>query len=191
MQKRLLLTEIDEQIAKLAERTGPLKQPVHAYIAGGTAITYHTGARMSDDVDIQWSRRVAIPPDLQVFPVHHPDDPQQVYLVTMDGGFGDFLGSFHPDWKDDAPMIARHGDIILHMITALDLAVSKLGRFIEQDRADIEALAADGLLVSTELQARGMEAIDYFVGDTTFIVHNLRDAVEIVKKYEAEDCEPH
>lgn len=189
MANRLLLPELQTHIAALAERSGPLKQPVHAYLAGGIAVNYYTGHRMSDDVDIQWSRRVAIPPDLQVFEVASPQDPSDISVVSMDGSFGDYLGSFHPDWRDAAPEIARFGDIVLHVITPLDLAVSKIGRWQDRDREDVDALAEAGLIGSEELRTRGEEALDYYVGDTTFIKHNLADAVEMVKRHEGCGCE--
>lgn len=189
MTERLLLPELEAHIAALAKRSGPLKQPVHAFLAGGIAVNYYTGYRMSDDVDIQWSRRVAIPPDLQVFEVVNKDDPTDISVVSMDGAFGDYLGSFHPDWQADAPSIARYGDIVLHVITPLDLAVSKIARWQDRDREDIDALAAAGLIKAADVEKRGQEAIEYWVGDTTFIYHNLNDAVEMVKRHEADGCD--
>lgn len=182
---RRLYPELQAHLHKLADRIGPLKMPVHAYIAGGVAVNYHTGVRMSDDVDIAWSRRVAIPPDMQIFEAVNPNDPTDVIFVTMDGEFDDYLGSFHPDWKNEAPEICQIGDIVLHVISPVDLAVSKIGRFQERDREDIEALAHFELISSQEVAARAAEAIDFYVGDTTFIQYNLRDAIALIKAIES------
>lgn len=183
--ERKLYPELEAHLRRLAERLGSLKMPVHAYIAGGVAVNYHTGVRMSDDVDIAWSRRVAIPPDMQVFEVVNPDDPTDIMIVTMDGAFGDYLGSFHPDWKDDAPEICQIGDIVLHVISPLDLAVSKIGRYQERDREDIEALARFKLVSSQKFEPRAFEAVDFYVGDTNYIQYNLRDALALIKAIES------
>lgn len=154
-------------------------------------MNFHTGARMSDDADISWSRKVAIPDDLKIFEVVNPEDPTDIRLVTMDGEFGDYLGSFHPDWKKDSIFVGQIGDIMIHVINPLDLAVSKLGRFQDRDRQDIEILAQHRLFTSDQLHARGAEAIEEYVGDTTFIQYNLREAVEMVRRIEREyDCQP-
>lgn len=189
MAHKKLLPELQDHIQKIADRVGNLKVPVHAYLAGGMAVNYHTGTRMSQDVDIQWSHRLAMPPDLQTFEVVDPEDPEEFHVVSMDGGFGDYLGSFHPDWMQDSIEIGRFGDIVLHVISALDLAVSKIGRFTDRDRDDIRDLAEEGLFTPDALEARGKEAIEFYVGDTTFIEYNLRDAVEIARNHDA-NCEP-
>jgi hypothetical protein len=185
MAEPILLPELQRHLDDLSKRLGKLQFPVHAYIAGGIAVNYHTGHRMSDDVDIQWSHRVPIPPDMQIFAVPDPEDPEEVVMVTIDGGFNDALGSFHPDWKADAPEVVRVGDIVVHMITPLDLAVSKLARFVERDREDIQALAKAGLISADAVEARAAAALDYYVGDTTFIRHNIRDAVAEIRAIEA------
>jgi hypothetical protein len=184
--ERKLYPELEAHLAKLSERLGKLTMPLHAYIAGGVAVNYHTGIRMSDDVDIEWSHRVPIPPDMQVFEAVNPDDPTDVMIITMDGGFGDQLGSFPPDWKEDALVICHIGDIVLHVISPVDLAVSKVARFQDRDRDDIEALARFGLVSSQEFEKKAAEAVNFYVGDTTFIQYNIRDALELIKVIENE-----
>ena len=187
MAERKLIPELQAHLEALSRRLGNLQVPLHAYIAGGIAVNYHTGVRMSDDVDIKWSHRVAIPPDMEIFTVPDPEAPDEVIMVTMDAGFSDTLGSFPPDWEKKAPEIVRVADIVIHVITPLDLAVSKLARFADRDQEDIRALAEQGLIGGDELAARAEEALGYYVGDTTFIRYNIRDAVEMVRAIEAED----
>ena len=184
--ERKLYPELEAHLRKLSERVGKLKMPLHAYIAGGVAVNYHTGVRMSDDVDIEWSHRIAIPPDMMLFEVANPDDPADMIIVTMDGEFGDYLGSFPPDWKRDSIEICQIGDIVLHVILAVDLAVSKVARFADRDREDIEALARFGLISSKDFQLKSTEALDYYVGDTTYIQYNIRDALELIKVIESD-----
>ncbi|MFX4300023.1 DUF6036 family nucleotidyltransferase [Pseudosulfitobacter pseudonitzschiae] len=190
MAHRKLLPELRYHIQRISERTGRLREPVHAYLAGGMAVNFHTGSRMSRNVEIKWSHRLAVPPDLQVFEVLNPIDPDDIQIVSMDGEIGDHLGSFHPDWKQDSEEVAHFGDLVLHVISAIDLAVSKIGRFSERDREDITDLASHGLISSKQLEIRGAEAIDHYIGDNRFMQLTLGDAIEIVKKFEHDDCQP-
>jgi hypothetical protein len=185
--ERKLIPELQAHLEALSRRLGDLQVPLHAYIAGGFAANYHTGVRLSGDVDIKWSHRVAIPPDMEIFTVADPEVPGEAIAVTMDAGFSDTLGLYPPDWEEAAPAIARVGDIVIHMIAPLDLAVSKLARLAGRDRDDIRALAEQGLIGGDGLVARAEEALGLYVGDTGFIQGNLRDAVEMVRAIEAED----
>lgn len=49
------------------------------------------------------------------------------------------------------------------------LAVSKLSRFSEQDRQDIEALAYEGLINAKSLRKRAGEALGGYVGNTAVL----------------------
>jgi hypothetical protein len=71
------------------------------------------------------------------------------------------------------------GVLDVRILKPVDLAVSKLGRFSEQDRADIAALARRGLVQGTDLERRAREALDIYVGDTQRLRGNIARAVEI------------
>jgi hypothetical protein len=68
----------------------------------------------------------------------------------------------------------------VRVLTPVDLAVSKLGRFSDQDRADIAALARRGLVHASDLERRAMEALDTYVGDTQRVPGNIASAVKII-----------
>ena len=68
----------------------------------------------------------------------------------------------------------------VRILTPLDLAVSKLGRFSEQDRSDIAALARRGLVSASSIEARALEALRGYVGDTRRLQGNIASAAEIV-----------
>lgn len=59
--------------------------------------------------------------------------------------------------------------------------MSKLGRFSDQDRADIAALARRGLLSPSSLDVRAREALGGYVGDTHRLRGNIASAVKIVE----------
>ena len=172
---------ITRHLEHLSETLGKLSHPVHAYIAGGAAVNHHVGSGMSNYLDIKWSHRIAIPPDLQLFTIES-DDPGTRQVIAIDGGFSDVLGSFPPDWEDRAATVAKAGDIVIHVIDPIDLAVSKVARFQDRDREDIRQLAKAGLVDPAVFAARVKEALDFYVGDTTFVQLNARDAKMIVRE---------
>ncbi|MXX88696.1 MAG: hypothetical protein F4213_03230 [Boseongicola sp. SB0677_bin_26] len=175
-----MMPAVTRHLERLSESIGKLPCRVHAYVAGGAAVNHHVGGRISNDVDIKWSHRIAIPPDLQVFTIEG-ESPETRNLIAMDGGFTDVLGSFPPGWEDRAEHVATAGDIVIHVIDPVDLAASKVARFQDRDRDDIRRLAQAGLVDPDLFEARVREALDFYVGDTTFVQWNARDAEEIVR----------
>ena len=129
-----------------------------------------------------WPARIPIPPDMQIFEVPNPDDPHDRHLVAMDGGFSDVPGSFPPDWVTQAEEVCRAGNIAVLKIDPVDLAVSKVARFSDRDREDIRQLAVQGLVDLSLFVERMEEALDCYVGDTTFVRLDFEEAKEIVSR---------
>ena len=175
----LLPTELIRHLSELSRRLGALDEPVHAWLAGGFAVHFHTQHRMSQDVDIKWSHRIPIPPDMRIFEIAGSGGGASD-VVVMDGNFADVFGSFPPDWEKRSQEAHRFDNIVLHVIDPVDLAVSKVARFSERDRNDIRALAELGLINPDVFARRADEALSCYVGDLTFVRHNLADAMEIV-----------
>ena len=86
----------------------------------------------------------------------------------------------HEDAYDDShpmPLPGVDGNVLdVRLLSPLDLAVSKLGRFSGQDRDDIAALARQGLVDPQRLRGRAEEALAGYVGDT----ERLRNTIDIV-----------
>ena len=181
---RSLPKELVEHLSELSRRLGPLAEPLHAWLAGGFAVQFHTQHRMSCDVDIKWSRKVPIPPDLQIFEISAPEAPGGTNVVVMDGSFGDAFESFPPEWEQRSKEVHRFGDMVLHVIDPVDLAVSKVARFSDRDREDIQAFAERGLVDPDLFARRAEEALVLYVGDLTFVRRNLADAMQIVSAVE-------
>src|SRR5262249_30535944 len=59
-------TEIVARIAATLTHTPRRLLPVRMYVAGGAALNFYTGERVSEDIDAVFSRRVALPRDLEV-----------------------------------------------------------------------------------------------------------------------------
>lgn len=63
----------------------------------------------------------------------------------------------------------------VRVLSPVDLAVSKLSRFSDQDRADIELLARKALIHAPALRARAEHALQGYVGNTA----PLRTSIDI------------
>ena len=184
MTERKLIPELQAHLEEISLRLGKLGIPVHACIAGGMAVNYHTGYRMPSQVEMKWSHRVPIPPEMLAFPIPDPHVEDETIIVSLDG-LSDVQGSYPPGWEQAAPEISRAGQIIIHVMTPLDLAVSMIARSSDLDREDIKVLAQAGLIRSADLEERAAEALRQYAGDTTFIMTNIRDAVDLVRAVEA------
>lgn len=60
------LAEMARRIADSLQGVSQAVLPIRMYIAGGTALHVYTGSRVSNDVDAAFSRRIALPEDLEV-----------------------------------------------------------------------------------------------------------------------------
>jgi hypothetical protein len=151
------------------------------YIAGGAALHFHTGSRVSVDVDASFSRRIALPEGLEVA---YRDEDGAARMLYFDRQYNDTLGPMHEDAYDDSIPLALGGIdphvLDVRLLTPLDLAVSKLGRFSPQDRADIAVLARRGLIDAEALTRRAFEAVDGYVGDVTRLRGNVEAAARVV-----------
>lgn len=75
------------------------------------------------------------------------------------------------------------GDVVLHVISPLDLAVSKVARLLDRDWEDIQALANLNRIAAPEFEAKSMEAIAKYVDDTAFIQRNIRDVLGLINAH--------
>lgn len=160
--------------------------PVSMYVAGGAALHLYTGERVSRDIDAAFSRRVALPENLEV---SYPDADGAARILYFDRQYNDTLGLLHEDAYDDSvPLVLEGVDarvLDVRLLSALDLAVSKLGRFSSQDQDDIVTLARRKLIDSASLRRRAEDALIAYVGDTARVQGAIDVAVRLVADVEA------
>lgn len=172
-----------EAFAQIADRiTLSLKDtpasalPVRMFVAGGAALHLHTGARMSEDIDAAFSRRLVLSDDMSV---SYRDIDGRARVLYLDRNYNDSLGLLHEDALEDAiPVIIPGVDarlIDVRVLSPIDLAVSKLSRFSDQDRRDIELLARERLINSKALRRRAEEALQGYVG----ALDTLKNTIDI------------
>lgn len=140
------------------------KEPIAMYLAGGAALHFHTGARMTDDVDAVFDRKLFVPPDSAVI---YRDAQGAARSVYFDTNYNETYGLLHEDAHQDAMRLLLRGirGANIFVLQPVDLAVSKLARFSAIDREDIRQLARDGLITAGELRKRAEAALPGYVGD--------------------------
>jgi hypothetical protein len=139
-------------------------EPIAMYVAGGAAMHFYTGSRISDDVDAAFGARLHFPGDAQVLYRDSEGNPRVLYL---DPNYNETFALMHEDAHEDAlrlPLPDIRG-VHVYLLQPVDLALSKLSRFGEIDRADILQLAKHGLVTANALRRRAEEAMPRYVGD--------------------------
>jgi hypothetical protein len=151
--------------------------PVRMYVAGGAALHLLTGERVTEDIDATFSRKVLFSEEIEV---SYRDPDGRARLMYLDRNYNDTLGLLHDEAYDDSRPIHVPGvdkNIVeVRVLSPVDLAISKLARFTEQDRRDIELLARRKLIDSASVRKRAQEALQAYVGDAT----PVRTSIDIV-----------
>ncbi|MBV8209354.1 MAG: hypothetical protein JO133_04760 [Burkholderiaceae bacterium] len=174
---REIVDRIGQSLAGLPKRA----LPIQMYVAGGAALHLYTGERVSRDIDASFSGRIALPENLEVA---YRDADGAARLLYFDRQYNDTLGLLHEDAYDDSEPLslgARDSNVLeVRLLSPLDLAVSKIGRFSSQDRDDIATLARHRLIGASALRRRAEEALAGYVGDTARVQASIDIAVRIV-----------
>lgn len=176
--------EVVSRIARALAQAPKRLLPVGMYVAGGAALHFYTGARISEDVDAVFSHRVALPDDLEVA---YRDADGKARLLYFDRQYNDTFGLLHEAAHDDSVPLSLEGIdpkvLDVRLLSPVDLAVSKIARLSDQDREDIAALARAGLVKPADLRKRAEEALGGYVGD----VGRVRTSIDIACRI-AEDA---
>jgi len=178
-----LAVGLRELFRQLAERLS-LSRPDNVFLAGGMAVHLYTGSRVTTDVDAEFGARVYLPNDLMV-EVTLEDGTQQV--VYLDTNYNSTFALMHEDYLEDAiPVDLGVDQIRAHVLSPVDLAVSKIARFADNDKEDIAALVRLGLTTADEIEQRATSAMVGYVGGLAMLKLNLRDAVALARRVERE-----
>lgn len=168
---------------QLADRLS-LRSPLNVYLAGGMAVHLYTASRVTTDVDAEFGSRVYLPNDLMVEVTLEDGTPQVVYLDT---NYNSTFALMHEDYLNDSiPVDLGVDQIRVHVLSPVDLAVSKIARFADNDKEDIAALVRLGLTTADEIEQRATSPLAGYVGGQAMLRLNLRDAVALARQVEAE-----
>lgn len=146
---------------------GYVGDAIDMFLAGGMALHFHCGARYTEDVDATFSRRLLLPANELMVDYRRKDGIDST--LYFDANYNDTFAVMHPDYRDNSvewPGIGNEDRLVrLRVLTPIDLAVSKISRYSEQDRNDILLLAAGDFFTIDEFREHANEALDYYVGN--------------------------
>jgi hypothetical protein len=161
-----------------------LRSPLRVYLAGDMAVHLYSSTRVTTDVDAEFGSRIFVPQDLVVDVTLEDGTPA---LVHFDTSYNASFALMHEDYLRDAlPLDMGIDNIQLHVLSPLDLAVSKVARFADNDKDDIAELVRLGLVRADDLERRALAAVGRFVGGQAMLLLNLRDAVALARRVQAQ-----
>lgn len=176
-----LANGLRELFQQLAQRLS-LHRPMSVYLAGGMAVHLYTAARVTTDVDAEFRGRIFLPNDLMVEVTLEDGTPQVIYLDT---NYNSSFALMHEDYLDDAiPVDLDVEPIRVHVLSPVDLAVSKIARFADNDKEDIAALVRLGLTSADAIEHRANSALSGYIGGQALLKLNLRDAIALARATE-------
>jgi hypothetical protein len=155
--------------------------PFQMFVAGGAALHLYTGARVTTDIDAAFSHRIALPGTLDA---SYEDADGAARWLHLDPNYNDTLALMHEDAREDALPLSLVGIdpkvLDIRLLTPTDLAISKVARFSDIDRSDIETLARRGLVTARVFRHRAEEAIGGYVGDLTRLRGSIEQAARLI-----------
>ncbi len=178
---------VEELFDRIAATLPAMSEPVRVYLAGGAAVHALTAGRVSMDVDPILSHRVLIPQDLVV--VYDDEDGRQK-TVAFDYNYNPYLGLIHPDYPERAIRLdwPGQGKLELYVLAPVDLAITKLCRYAENDQSDIQGLIDAGLLRDAAgFRRLAEEALSYFVGNAIFVRQAIEEVAEHIGQVASRD----
>jgi hypothetical protein len=166
-----IVSKMDQQI-RAAGHAGP---PVEMYVAGGIAMHYYSMTRYTGDVDASFSHRLMFnPKELIATYLNQDGKPAVLYF---DANYNPTFALMHPDYPQEAEewhaLNKPESLVRVKVLSPVDLAVSKVARFSDQDQEDIKKLGALGLVTSRQLKSRAEAAMDYFIGNQAPVRANI------------------
>jgi hypothetical protein len=104
--------------------------------------------------------------------------------LYLDKNFDKSLASVDPDYEDRAIWLytTKSRLVSVYLVSAVDIAVSKLSRFEINDRQDIKTLYQKGLFTEKEFQEVANEAHSYCAVAPDRLLLNIKQAIEIIRE---------
>lgn len=161
---------------------------VKVYLFGGCAMHLHTGTRTSNDVDAQLQSISILQPihtiEKAIQSVDFDDESGLPRSLDWDGGFNLSIAPIDPDYEERAILIhtTKSNLVDLYLVSAVDIAVSKLGRLESVDRTDIKTLYQQGLFTEEEFIQATTEATKYCAVAPDKLEFNVELAINFLRE---------
>ena len=157
-----------------------------AYIFGGCALHLHTKARGSSDLDVELeaAKKVSIGElVLELDDIFYDDPDTGPSSIVLDETFNPTLAPLHELYQEEAIRLNPNEDsspLEVYVVQKVDLAISKLGRYGDQDIDDIHTLFSHGLDIE-EFRKRALEASKYYVGNVSTLISHIEHVINTFK----------
>ncbi|MBV1843606.1 DUF6036 family nucleotidyltransferase [Photobacterium ganghwense] len=158
---------------------------VKAYVFGGCAIHLFTNARGSNDLDAELEAAKKLDMKsviLELDPVYFDDPETGPSSLDWDNTFNTGIPSLSSDYKSGTiPLVSGDNILHVHLVSAVDIAVSKLSRLAPDDMKDIISLYEAGRFDLDEFIESAQDAVDYSAtpgslqGNVTFAINTLKE----------------
>jgi len=161
-----------------------LSKPLGVFVAGGVAAHFYTAARSTYDVDAEFSSRILMPQDLSV---EVDMGEKGVQTLFFDTNYNSTFALMHKDYlKDSVPLDTGLEFIKVHLLSPVDLAVSKISRLSDNDKQDIADLVRSGCTNAIAIEKRANEAVGGYIGNMKEVRLNIDSVFSIAKQAESE-----
>jgi hypothetical protein len=177
-------------MSRIERALGPKRPPapITVCISGGAAMHFYTGERYSNDIDAKIMARVML--DASELQVAYRGEDGHARLLYFDTQYNDSFALLHHDAYGDAlPISVESVDprrLEVRLLTPIDLAVSKLSRFSEQDQDDVRTLARARLIDAAVLRRRAEATLPDYVGNLDRIRNSIALACHLVEALRSE-----
>lgn len=166
-------------LEQLAEATKKYNGTIDAYIAGGIAVAYWcAGQRFSLDLDVIFSHRIGTLP-LSCKCIDSLTGNE--VIIKFDANFNESLALMQPEYTDRARFVKSCGNIKAHILAPEDIAISKLPRFSNKDKEDIQLLVRNDLIDYEKFRSLAEDALFYYIGDDGNIKYGIEYVGMLVK----------
>ncbi len=161
---------------------------VSVYIFGGCAMHMHTGTRTSNDVDAELQSVKELKPvnaiKQAIQSVDFDDEEGFPRSLDWDGGFSPSIASIAAGYEERAALIHKTKSklVFLYLVSAVDIAVSKIGRLETCDRQDIKALYRNHLFTLEEFVETAEIARDYCTTAINKLEFNIKMAINLLNE---------
>ena len=163
-------------------------EAVKVYLFGGCAIHLHIGNRASNDVDAELEPIQKLKPvanlETAIKAVGFDDEEGDYCMLDFDDNFNPTIAAIHPDYRERSSLLytTKLKLVSLYLVSAVDIAVSKLGRFVSVDQEDIVNLFQNKMFTIKDFIETAEEAKSYCGVATNKLEFNISMAINLLEE---------
>lgn len=183
---------VSELANRIATNLNDSDRVVTMYIAGGVAVGFYCDTRATDDLDAFYDARVGLGGVDML--VQYEDRDGSMRTCYLDTNYNPTIGLLHENFDRDA--VEWEGVQILNqkirvkVLSPLDLAVTKIDRYSDQDVQDILELAKQKLFSPESFERRAIEAMNACPCNRERTQNSIRLLAASIRKAQSTIFEP-